>query len=184
MPITDTVRHLILIFGSFGIAFLIALASAKPFIKLLVKYKIGKQIREKTADGRSAEVFAQLHQKKSGTPTMGGILIWGTVLAVIGISHVLAYTGLFEHSLWNRNETYLPIFTLIMVGILGAVDDYFNIRGWGKSKGLNIKPKLFWLTLFATLGGLWFYFKLGYDQIHLPGIGDFALGWWYIPLFI
>ncbi|MBU1018408.1 MAG: phospho-N-acetylmuramoyl-pentapeptide-transferase [Patescibacteria group bacterium] len=182
--LTDTVRHLILIFGSFGLAFIIALLAAKPFIALLHKYKIGKQIRETAPDGRATKLFSALHIKKSGTPTMGGILIWGTVLIVIGITHLLSLCGVFEHSLWNRNETYLPIFTLISVALLGAVDDVFNLKGWGKSKGINIKPKLFWLTLFAVLGGLFFYFKLGYDQIHIPGIGDFQMGLWYIPLFI
>ena len=175
---------MILIFGSFGLSFLIALTAAKPFINFLEKNRIGKQIRETASDGRSAKLFNALHIKKSGTPTMGGILIWGTILIVIGISHALAYLGIFEHSLWNRSETYLPVFTLVTVALLGAIDDYFNIRGWGKSKGINIKPKLFWLTLFATLGGLWFHFKLGYDQFHFPGIGDFSIGWWYIPLFI
>jgi len=183
-PITDTVRHLILILGSFGLAFISALLAAKPFINFLKKNNIGKQIRETASDGKAAKLFNALHIKKSGTPTMGGILIWGTVLIIILISHLLAYYDIFEHSLWNRSETYLPVFTLVTVALLGAIDDYFNIRGWGKSKGINIKPKLFWLTLFATVGAFWFHFKLGYDQIHIPGIGDFAMGWWYIPLFI
>jgi len=183
-PMTDTVRHLILIFGSFGLAFLTAFLLAKPFISLLHKYKIGKQIREIGTDGKKAELFHQLHQKKSGTPTMGGILIWVTAIIVIGFSIILNKLGYFEHSLWNRSETFLPVFTLITVAILGAIDDYWNIRGWGKSKGINVKPKLFWLTLFAGLGAWWFYSKLGYNEIHMPGIGDFEIGWWYIPLFI
>lgn len=158
--------------------------SAKPLISLLQRYKIGKQIRTTASDGRKATIFSKLHAKKSGTPTMGGILIWGTVIVVIAITQILQWCGILEHSLWNRSETYLPVFTLITVALLGGVDDYFNIRGWGKSKGINIKPKMFWLTLFATLGALFFFFKLGYDQIHVPGIGDFVLGWWYIPLFI
>ena len=184
LPLTDTVRHLLLIFIPSSLAFLIALFSAKPFIQFLLKYKLGKQIRETTTDGKKAEIFNQLHAKKSGTPTMGGILIWATVLLVIIISQALAYFDIIERSLWNRNETYLPIFTLITVALLGAIDDYFNIRGWGKSKGINVKPKMFWLTLFALAGSLWFYFKLGYNELHIPGIGDFPIGWWYIPLFI
>lgn len=165
-------------------AFVLAMIAAKPFICFLEKNRIGKQIRETATDGTAAKLFNALHIKKSGTPTMGGILIWGIVLLVILISHILAYFGVFEHSLWDRSETYLPVFTLITVALLGAIDDYFNIRGWGKSKGINVKPKLFWLTLLAALGGWWFYSKLGYSEIHLPGIGDFEIGLWYIPLFI
>lgn len=114
---------------------------------------------------------------------MGGILIWGSVLLVILFSRILSYFGIFEHSLLNRKETYLPIFALVTTAILGLIDDYFNIKGVGKQKGINVKPKFLWLTIFAILGGLWFHFKLGYDLIHIPLLGDFLLGWWYIPLF-
>ncbi len=183
-PITETVRRIILIVGSGFLGFAVAITMAKPFIRLLIKNKIGKNIRENASDGKAASLYHSLHHKKTGTPTMGGILIWGSTLIVIFLSRFLSYAGIFEHSLINRNETYLPILTLVTVGLLGAVDDYFNIRSWGKSKGLNIKPKFFWLILFALLGGLWFYFKLGYNQIHFPGIGDFTVGFWYIPLFV
>jgi phospho-N-acetylmuramoyl-pentapeptide-transferase len=183
-PITDTVRHLILILGSGFLAFGFAFLFASPFVDLLQKWKLGKSIRTVASDGKSAELFNALHKKKAGTPTMGGVLIWGSVLLVILLSRALSYFGIFEHSLLSRNETYLPIFTLLTVGCLGVLDDVFNIRGWGKSKGLNIKPKIVTLTLFALLGALWFYFKLDYNQIHIPGIGDFVLGFWYIPLFI
>ena len=179
-PITETVRRIILIVGSGFLGFTVAISLAKPFINLLIKHKIGKTIR----DGEDAKLYNSLHEKKSGTPTMGGILIWGSTLIVILLSRFLSYIGVFEHSLINRNETYLPIITLVSVALLGAVDDYFNIKGWGKSKGLNVRPKFFWLILLALLGGLWFYFKLGYNMIHFPGIGDFTIGLWYIPLFV
>jgi len=173
-----------MVLGSGAIAFVIALLLAKPFISLLHKYKIGKNIRSVASDGKASKLFHALHIKKEGTPTMGGILIWGTTLIVILLSRLLSYLGVFEHSLLNRKETYLVVFTLAATALLGAVDDIFNLKGWGKSKGINIKPKFLWLTLFALLGALWFYFKLDYSQIHVPGIGDFEIGWLYIPLFI
>jgi phospho-N-acetylmuramoyl-pentapeptide-transferase len=183
-PITETVRHLILVIGSGFLGFIVAIALAKPFINFLIKHKLGKNIREIASDGKEATLFHKLHAKKQGTPSMGGILIWGTTIIVIILSRLLSYMGLFEHSILNRKETYLPFFTLITVALLGAIDDIFNIRGLGKSKGINIKPKFFWLTLFALLGGIWFYLKLGFNEIHVPGVGDFFIGAWYIPLFI
>lgn len=183
-PITDTVRHLILIIGSSLLAFVIAFMVAEPFIQWLVKHKLGKNIRTVASDGQSADLYHALHSKKAGTPTMGGILIWGSTLIVVLLSRALSYLGLFEHSLLNRRETYLALGTLISVALLGVIDDLYNIRGWGKSHGLNIKPKMIWLVLFALVGAFWFYFKLGFNEIHVPGIGDFGLGWLYIPLFI
>ncbi|KKT76553.1 MAG: Phospho-N-acetylmuramoyl-pentapeptide-transferase [Candidatus Peregrinibacteria bacterium GW2011_GWA2_44_7] len=174
-PITEAVRHAILIFSCFGIAFFLAIIMAKPFIQLLLKYRIGKQIRETATDGKSATLYHQLHAKKQGTPTMGGILIWGTSLIVVLLTRVGSFFGLFDHSILNRKETYLPLFTLIAVGLLGALDDYLNIKGVGKTKGMAVKPKFLWLILLAALGAFWFYFKLGYNNIHVPGIGDFGL---------
>lgn len=183
-PITEAVNHFILVMGSGLLAFVIAFLAAPPFIRLLHRFKLGKTIREIASDGKEAKLFNELHKHKKGTPTMGGILIWGTTLAVIALSRLLSLMGLFEHSLLNRKETYLPIFTLLAVATLGAVDDLFNIWGLGRSKGLNIKPKLFWLVLLGALGAWWFYSKLGYHQIHFPGIGDFFVGAWIIPLFL
>lgn len=183
-PITDTVRHLTLIVGSGFLSFGIAMFFAEPLINLLYEYKLGKNIRKIATDGNEAALYHTLHCKKEGTPTMGGILIWGSVLITVGISRLLSYFGLFEHSLLSRKETYLAIFTLAAVAVLGLVDDWFNIKGLGKGKGLNVKPKFLWLTLFALLGAWWFHIKLGYDEIHVPGVGDFFLGWLYIPVFL
>jgi phospho-N-acetylmuramoyl-pentapeptide-transferase len=36
----------------------------------------------------------------------------------------------------------------------------------------------------ALAGALYFYFKLGYNLIHVPAVGDFSIGWLYIPLFV
>ncbi len=183
-PITDTVRHIILILGSGFLGFAVAFLAAPSFINALYKFKIGKNIRTIASDGKAAELYHALHAKKAGTPTMGGVLIWSSVIVVVILSRFLSYVGWFEHSLLNRAETYLPFITLLVVAALGAIDDLFNIKGWGKSKGLNIKPKMFTLTVFALAAALWFYFKLDYSSIHVPGVGDFYLGWWIIPLFV
>lgn len=183
MELLQTIRHLLLILGSQTLSFLLTIVFAPSFIKLLYKFKCYKQIREVSSTGEQASLFIKLHGKKKGIPTMGGILIWGTVLIVLALSNISSFFGFTEHSLINR-ETILPIFTLVTTAVLGLVDDYFNIRGKGKSKGLNIKPKFLWLTIFATAGALWFFYRLEYNEIHLPGIGDFAIGFWYIPIFI
>ena len=67
---------------------------------------------------------------------MGGVIIITIILLVIGISVLTQYYGKnlseifgvsFRYSLWNRNETYIAIFTLVSVGIIGMIDDYLNI---------------------------------------------------------
>jgi len=184
MYLINNLRHLSLIFSSEIAAFMLAIIIAPTFIKLLHKYKISKQIRELASSGEVATIFKSLHAKKKGTPTMGGILIWGTTIIIVLLSIIPTQLNITNSSLISREETLLPLFTLITTAVLGAIDDYFNIKGLGKSKGLNIKPKFFWLTLFALAGALWFHYRLGYDQILIPGFGEQSIGVWYIPLFI
>ncbi len=179
-------EDLILIAGSGALAFVIALVITPWFTKQLIKFKIGKQLRETAMSGEVSSVFNELHAKKSGTPTMGGLLIWVTVLIVVVISFFAQKAGMFNHSLFSREETWLPLFTLVTCGLLGAVDDYFNVKGIGKTRGLSAKLKFFWLLVFAGIGAYWFYYKLGFHTINIPipGIESLDIGMWYIPLFI
>lgn len=181
-----TISNLSLILGSGVLAFAIFMILTPSFHKLLIRFRIGKQIRDDALSGEKASLFAALHAKKSGTPTMGGLLIWGTVLIVVAFSRLLSAMGYFDHSLLNRKETWIPLFTLVTCGILGAVDDYINVRGIGKNKGLSAKFKLFWLILFSAIGAYWFHYKLGFNEISIPipGTEALQLGIWYIPVFI
>lgn len=180
------VEDLILIFGSSTLAFIIALLLTPWFHRQLIKFKIGKQIREEAFGGGKSTLFANLHAKKSGTPTMGGMLIWSTIIIVVLISMLLKHFGLFGQSLFSRAETWIPLFTLLTCGILGAVDDYLNVKGIGKHKGLSAKLKMFWLLVFSAAGAWWFYYKLGYHSISIPipGMTELEVGIWYIPIFI
>lgn len=178
--------HLIplsLIFFSMLASFVFAMTLAPCFIGFLVKNKIGKNIRIDASGGGVAELFRKLHLKKEGTPTMGGVLIWGTVLLVILVSRFLSFLGWIPASLLDRGEVYLPLFTLVTMGILGGVDDYLNVME-SKNKGLHVHPKMFFIFLFSLIGALWFYFKLDYTAITIPFVGLVDIGLWYIPLFI
>ncbi|MBT3864569.1 phospho-N-acetylmuramoyl-pentapeptide-transferase [Candidatus Peregrinibacteria bacterium] len=180
----ELIRDLTLIFGSSLLAFVITIILVPSFTKFVKKHQFGQQIKANAITGEKATLFAALHAKKAGTPTMGGVLIWGSSFLVVLLSRVLSAMGLFDRSLLNRKETWIPIFTLLAVGTLGALDDYLNIKGIGKQKGLSAKFKLLWLSIFGGVGAWWFFAKLGFDSINVPGIGDVTLGWWYIPLFI
>lgn len=166
------------------LSFSLVLALTPWFIAFLRKHRLGKQLRVEAMDGRDASIFRQLHQSKAGTPTMGGLLIWGGILATVGISRLLSFSGAVEHSLLQRGQVYLPLFVLVSLGVLGAVDDYLNICGVGKKRGLDALPKILSLLLIASLGAFWFYFKLGYSSVYVPLAGPMDVGWWYIPIFI
>ncbi len=174
---------LTIIFLSMLSSFLLAMMLAPSFTCFLIKNKLGKNIRIDASWGGVATLFRKLHLKKEWTPTMGGILIWWTVLFIILWSRILSYFGLISESLLDRWQVYLPLFTLITMWILWAIDDYLNIKE-SKNKWLAAHPKMFFLLLFSLIWALWFYFKLDYTSILIPFIGHVELGIWYIPLFI
>lgn len=172
------------ILGYAVFAFILGLALTPPFVRFLKKNRMGKQLRVETMDGRDPTIFRTYHEKKQGTPTMGGILIWGAIVLTVLFSRLLALIDVVPNSLLQRGQVYLPLFVLISLGILGAVDDYLNIGGVGKKRGLDVLPKILSLLLISGFGALWFYFKLDFNQIHVPFYGPVFVGWWYIPIFM
>lgn len=176
---------LIKIFSLTTISFLLALMWRPGLSYLLKKYKMGKQIRE----DEKTPVFSKLHAKKSGTPTMGGILIWGTTLILTLIIFYLSQFSnldLFQKlNFLTRSETLLPLGALIASAIVGFIDDIIDIKRInGKAGGLKMRHRLIIYTLIACFGAYWFYYKLDWDLIHIPFLGNFEIGWWYIPVFI
>jgi len=53
-----------------------------------------------------------------------------------------------------------------------------------KGGGLSVLYRLGLYTFVSLIGGLWFYFKLDWDVFHVPFVGNFEIGLWYIPLFV
>ncbi len=167
------------------LSFCIAFSLTPLLTHFLYKYNFGKQIRN---DG-STPVFSKLHKKKQGTPTMGGILIWGTTfILTVGIFYLQKFTNfdLFkELNFLSRSQTLLPLGAFIASALVGLFDDFLNIKKiGGKGGGLKVRHKLVLYTIIAGVGAFWFFSKLGWDLIHIPFIGDFNIGVWYIPLFI
>ena len=177
--------NLIQIFG-FGLAtFLVGFILTPKYIQLLQYAKMWKQIRENATIGKAFEFF-KLHEKKAGTPTMGGAIIIGSVFFMVLLSIFLQKFGFTNNSLLNQQETYLSLFTLATVWLLGWVDDWMNIKGIGKTKGLSAKFKMAWLVLFSWLWAWWFYDKLGWSEVLLsiPVLPGIELGLLFIPLFM
>jgi len=49
---------------------------------------------------------------------------------------------------------------------------------------LRMRHRLLLYTLIAFVGAWWFRVKLDWDMVHVPFLGDFNLGFWYLPLFL
>lgn len=177
--ISISLASLIKVFWLTSLSFIIAILFTPFWTDFLYKNRLGKKIRQTGFDQKKAPVFYSLHKNKENVPTMGGVVIWLTVAIVTLILNL------------DRAGTWLPLFALVSAGVIGAFDDLLNIRGVGPNRGgLRFRWKLILYTLVAIIGAWWFFSKLGWSQIHIPGGNYFGLpynielGWWYIPLFI
>ena len=145
MPMVQIVVALLLAFV--GVVLL-----APIYIGLLQRLGFGKQIR---SEGPEA------HLGKAGTPTMGGMLIIGVVL-------FLAMALRIEDA-----ATLTPMLALVGVGVLGALDDFVNVRS---SIGMRGRWKLVWQTVVALLAGYYIQRHFDLTGINIPGIGEVVIG--------
>ncbi|MDO8584028.1 MAG: phospho-N-acetylmuramoyl-pentapeptide-transferase [bacterium] len=172
--------------GIMAFVFIVTVVLMPALIRLLQRLKMGKSIR----DAASAPVMAALHKAKAGTPTMGGIIIWTTVLVTaLGLSGLCF--GFGEGSTWcqlsflSRGQTWLPLGLMTAAALIGLLDDYLNVRRLGAhGGGLRARHRLLSYAVIAIIGAWWFYTKLGWDQLHVPFFGTFNIGAWYILFFI
>jgi phospho-N-acetylmuramoyl-pentapeptide-transferase len=110
-------------------ALLIGLLIGPYVIQKLREFQIGQYIRE---DG------PQSHQKKSGTPTMGGVLI---VIAII--LPTLLWSDLSNPFIW------VTVLATLAFGAIGFADDYIKVVK-KRNLGLTGRAKLFWQALAAA----------------------------------
>jgi phospho-N-acetylmuramoyl-pentapeptide-transferase len=144
-------------------AFLVSLIAGRWVVAYLAARGLGKQI--------SADAPAS-HAVKAGTPTMGGLLIFGTVFLVT------APTNLFE-----KRSIFLPLGIIVATGILGLVDDFLTIEGRAKGRsGLNKRLKTGLLLSLGLASALILYFGLEARSINVPWLGKYEIGLFYIPV--
>ena len=126
-------------------AFMVILMA--PYIRLLREAGFGKQVHPEGPE---------THYVKEGTPTMGGILLIAVVVAIY----------LFLRPL--DAATFAPLATLVLVGGLGAFDDYMNAR---TGEGIRARQKLIWLTVVAVVAAWQIQQTYAITAIAVPFVG-------------
>jgi len=175
-----------------AMAFFVGIAITPILTDFLYRHKMWKKSSVKlTMDGREATISSKLHNdEERKTPRMGGVVIWKAVFVTTFLFFILSLIfpgSVFEKlSFFSRNQTWLPLFTLMAGGIFGLIDDYLVCREAGTylGGGLSLRIRLLFVFSLGAVGAWWFYSKLGMDSVHIPFGGDVYLGLWFIPLFI
>jgi len=197
-PATDAIANAIKVFGLFSVSFILAMLLTPALIYYMYRYRLWrKDVRTSSPDGTKTPLFAALHKdRETRVPRLGGVLIWLTTVSLALL--LWAVAKFTDVSFWDkanflsRNQTWLPLFILFASSLLGLADDLLQIRqkkiGIEKIKkasgGIKFRHRLFVIFLIALSGALWFYYKLDWRTIYVPGYGDLFIGIWYIPLFI
>ena len=132
------------------LAFALIVILMSPYVRALRAAGIGKQIR---VEG------PQSHMVKQGTPTMGGLLVVLVVLA----TYVLMRGDQIEGGI------IAPLLILLVVGILGAFDDYLNAK---TGEGITARQKLLWLVVVAGVAAFQIQQTYGITGIRVPFVGD------------
>ena len=186
------VNNVIKVFGLSALTFFVGILFTPILTHFLYKHKMWKQkARTQALGGGESVIFNELHKEKEvGTPRMGGVLIWGSVVIVAVLFFLLSFfiPSPFAQKLnfLSRNQTWLPFFTLIFGAIIGFIDDFLQIKGRGNymAGGISLTKRIFMVSLIGFLGAWWFYYKLEVDSLHIPFYGDIFLGWLFIPFFV
>ncbi|MFN2168580.1 MAG: hypothetical protein ACK2U9_20285, partial [Anaerolineae bacterium] len=126
-----------------SVSFFLAVIWGPPLIRLLQRWRIGKQIRVE---------LPSAHHTKLGTPTMGGLMIVvpvALITIVLNLANflsgfeagkqILAFFNFEEGSTLIGKSILLPLLVMVAFGVLGAVDDLAEVRGWWGGEGLRAR---------------------------------------------
>ncbi|MEA4825735.1 MAG: phospho-N-acetylmuramoyl-pentapeptide-transferase, partial [Clostridium sp.] len=147
------------------VAFFISILQGPILIPLLHKLKFGQNIRDEGPES---------HKKKSGTPTMGGIIF--IISCIITVFIILKKPG---------SETTLAMFAFVGFGIIGFIDDLLKIIH-KKNEGLKAYQKMLLLVIVSAIVAFYAYNspKIG-SSILIPFTHKtWDLGMFYVPFII
>lgn len=146
-----------------GVSFALAIILGPLFIPILRWMKFGQQIRQEGPQG---------HQKKAGTPTMGGAII------------LVALTLTFMRFSMRSPEFYILLISCLGFGLIGFLDDYIKIA-FKRSLGLTAKQKLFGQLLFSVVVCVMLYMNGHSTDLPIPGTSlAIPLGFLYYPFIV
>ncbi|MBU6080457.1 MULTISPECIES: phospho-N-acetylmuramoyl-pentapeptide-transferase [Allobacillus] len=147
-----------------AISFLITVLLSPIIIPFLRRLKFGQSIRE---EGPKS------HQAKSGTPTMGGVMI--IVSIVLTTLIMIVKDGMSEFT----SSTFILLFVLLGYGLIGFLDDFIKIKN-KRNLGLTSKQKMLGQIIIAIIVFI-ILDRQGYNtEVALPGTAlSIDFGWFY-----
>jgi len=152
-------------------SFLLTMIWGEPLLRVLRHLKMGESIR---IDG------PQRHFTKSGTPTMGGVLI---IVPVTMLTILLNMASLVGINVIGRS-IFLPLGTLVLFAMLGSLDDWQKLRGKRRvEKGMRARTKFIIQCAWAIIIAIGLRYVLDAPEMFIPLVErEFSLGVFYVPV--
>lgn len=150
-----------------------------PFIDLLfyLRRRYKRKIPKGYDDSATPIHNKLLLGKDVDTPVGGGILI------IILVS-ILTIIYLYFTDIEKPIDLYIILFTFLAFGLIGFLDDIKKIftAFSGKYVGLKSRYILLLQVVAATMVAFMLYYLIGLNNLYVPGLGNFIISFWYIPL--
>lgn len=175
------------------LSFVIGMVITPAFTKYFYKYRLWKRASRLDNDDAMSEAFKQIHNEKieTGTPRVGGVIIWvSTLIVILGMFALSKFVDdpVFKRlDFLSRGQTLLPLSALFFGGLFGLFEDFLEIfvdKFHAFRQGISSKYLVAVVALIGLAASWWFYVKLGMDYVHVPFVGDIHLGWLFIPFFV
>lgn len=150
-----------------------------PYIDLLffLRSRYKKKTPKGYDDSKTPIHNKLLAGKDVDTPVGGGILL-------IVLVSILSLVYVYFSGLERPTDLYIILFTFLSFGLIGLLDDIKKIFTAFSGKYVGLKGRyVFFLQLVAALlVSLMLYYIVGLNNLYVSGLGNFVIGWWYIPL--
>lgn len=153
-----------------ALSFVVTWLIGQPLINYLREKKMGKEVNTWGPES---------HVVKAGTPTMGGLMIFATVFLAISVAYATAPLA----DRVRGPSIFLPLGVMVVMGLVGLWDDFLTLQGSGK-KGLTWRLKFGVQTAVSVASALTLYFLLDLHSVNIPGVGQYSIGAFYIPIAI
>ncbi len=154
-----------------GSAFVLSLLNGHFIVAELRARKIGKVISD---EGPTS------HMVKAGTPTMGGLIIYGTVALVTVLTNLFEREG--NSLTFERRSILLPLGVVLFTMSIGFWDDLGTLVSVEGRRALSWRVKFVLISALSVTVALVMFYGLEARSVNLPWIGQRDLGYAYIAV--
>jgi len=154
-----------------GSAFVLSLLSGYFIVAALRARKIGKVISD---EGPTT------HMVKAGTPTMGGLIIYGTVAVITVLTNLFEREG--NSLTFERRSILLPLVVVLFTMAIGFWDDLGTLVSVEGRRALSWRVKFVLISALSVTVALVMFYGLDAQSVNVPWLGQYELGYAYIAI--